>query len=91
MYHYPTSPESGFPERGVSFPTKNGLPLKGRGKPCRDRTVTPAVKDSPMGINKTIGRKILLLLPVEEQAQEAERSPKDDNGAGSVEKPVLQP
>ena len=44
-----------------------------------------------MGINKTIGKKIVLLLPVEEQAQESERSPEDDNGAGSVEKPVLQP
>lgn len=91
MYPYPTFPESDFPERGVSSPIKNGFPLKGRGKPCRDRTVTPAVKDSPMVTNKNIGRKIVLLLPVEEQAQEAERSPKDDNGAGPIEKPVLQP
>lgn len=45
MYPYPTFPESDFPERGVSSSTKNGLPLKGRGKPCRNRTVTPAVKD----------------------------------------------
>lgn len=44
MYPYPTFQKSDFPERWVSFTTKNGLPLKGRGKPCRNRTVTPAVK-----------------------------------------------
>lgn len=76
MYPYNTFIKSDFPEMGgYLLPQKNGLPLKGRGKPCRNRTVTPAVKDSPMGINKTIGRKIVLLLPVEEQAQESERSP----------------
>lgn len=75
MYPYPTFPESDFPEMGGIFFHKKWPPLERSGEALQEQNRTPAVKDSPMGINKTTGRKIVLLLPVEEQAQEAERSP----------------
>lgn len=65
----------GFSREGGIFFHKKWPPLERSGEALQEQNRTPAVKDSPMGINKTIGRKIVLLLPVEEQAQETERSP----------------
>jgi hypothetical protein len=68
MYPYPTFPKTDFPEMGGIFYHKKWPPLERSGEALQEQNRTPAVKDSPMVTNENIGRKIVLLLPVEEQA-----------------------